>query len=61
MDRHVRRRNMDDQIQAAEEAEVEVIQMEHDGPLVREHDYPYPTNFEELVVTPNHLDWASRV
>eukprot|EP00971_Amphidinium_carterae_P222152 4409609-Amphidinium_carterae.1 len=57
-----RRRNMDDQIQAADEADdVEVIQMEHDGPLARERGYPYPTSFDELIVTPNHLDWSSRV
>eukprot|EP00971_Amphidinium_carterae_P269847 5353501-Amphidinium_carterae.1 len=52
---------MDDQPYAEEEEKVEVIHMEHDGVLVQERDYPYPTCFEELFVTPNHLDWSSRV
>eukprot|EP00971_Amphidinium_carterae_P086015 1701457-Amphidinium_carterae.1 len=60
VDRRVRRRNMDDQPHVEEGAEVEVIHMQDDGPLVRERDYPYPTSFDELVVTPNHLDWSSR-
>eukprot|EP00971_Amphidinium_carterae_P189900 3769573-Amphidinium_carterae.1 len=59
VDRRVRRRNMDDQEE--EGAEVEVIHMEHDGALAQERDYPYPTSYDELVMTPNHLDWSSRV
>eukprot|EP00971_Amphidinium_carterae_P115898 2295606-Amphidinium_carterae.1 len=55
------RHDMADQGLDDEEDEPEILNMDDDAPLVRENEYPYPTNFEELVVTPDHLDWSARV
>eukprot|EP00971_Amphidinium_carterae_P350637 6491659-Amphidinium_carterae.2 len=55
------RHNMVDQDPNDEEEEPEVLNMDEDAPLPREDEYPYPTSFEELVVTPDHLDWSARI
>eukprot|EP00971_Amphidinium_carterae_P189650 3764453-Amphidinium_carterae.1 len=59
--RNMVRQHMEDQDPNHEEGEREVLNMDQDGHPPGEHEYPYPTSFEELVITPDHLDWSARV
>eukprot|EP00971_Amphidinium_carterae_P198876 3946646-Amphidinium_carterae.3 len=43
------------------DGEPQVLGMDQDAVLPQEDEYPYPTSFEELVVTPDHLDWSARI
>eukprot|EP00971_Amphidinium_carterae_P191126 3793039-Amphidinium_carterae.1 len=52
----------EDERQEEDSDEMETIAFDEDQNLLaREDQHPYPTDFDELVATPDHLDWSSRL